>query len=163
MSIALYAACFDASALIKRYMDETGSQELRRYWCAQPTKYTTPFCFYETLSVLKGHRRRGTLTKDHYLRAASDLVAWFGASHSQIYDIEFTRPDVFHDARELAERYDLDLADAFLLMSLQAGYFSVFVGGSISLLVTADEPLANAARHMQLPVWDCMREPEPPK
>lgn len=52
MSIPLHATCFDASALVKRYVDEPGSDQLRRYWNSQATRYTTPFCLYETLGVL---------------------------------------------------------------------------------------------------------------
>jgi predicted nucleic acid-binding protein len=162
VSIALHATCFDASALVKRYVDEAGSQELRRYWATQATRYTTPFCFYETLSILKScWRNRKTLAKEGYLKAAWDLHAWFRASQSDFEDIDFTSNDVFVDAKELAEGTDLDLSDAFQLLSLQAGYFSGLVGGSRTLLVTADEALAKAARQRKLPVWDCLREPMP--
>ena len=162
MSIALHATCFDASALVKRFVEEPGSQELRRYWNTQATRYTTPFCFYETLSILKGCWRKNILTKEAYLKAASELVAWFRASHSSRDDIEFTRIDVFADAKELAKDIpELDLSDAFQLLSLQAGYFSGLVGGSKTLLVTADGALAKAARSRKLPVWDCLRDPMP--
>jgi predicted nucleic acid-binding protein len=161
VSRALHATCFDASALVKRYVDESGSDALREYWRTQATRYTTPFCFYETLGVLKRHRLRGTLTKESYLRAASELVAWFRASHSRIKDLDFTDREVFRDARELAEHSDLDLSDAFQLLSLQAGYFAGLIGDSATLLVTADEALAAEARKRRLPVWDCQREPVP--
>jgi predicted nucleic acid-binding protein len=152
MSRALHATCFDASALIKLYVEEPGSDALRAYWKTQATRYTTPFCFYETLGVLKRHRLQGKLTKDAYLRAATDLVAWFRASHSRIEDLNFTDTEVFRDAKELAVDSDLDLSDAFQLLSLQAGYFAALVGGSATLLVTADEALAKAARNRRLPV-----------
>ena len=161
MSCPLHATCFDASALVKRYITEPGSEGLRRYWSSQATRYTTPFCLYETLGVLKRHKLSGTLTKADYLKVATDLVAWFRASHSRINDLDFTDREVFSDARELAEHHDLDLADAFQLLSLHAGYFAGLVGGSATLLVTADVALANAARRMHLPVWDCLREPMP--
>lgn len=161
MSHTPYAAWFDASALVKRYVREPGSESLREYWTIQATRYTTPFCLYEALSILKGHVRRRNLTKRQYLRAATSLVTWFRRSNSIVQDIEFLRRDVFANARELAERHDLDLSDAFQLLTLQAAAFSQFVGGQPGLLVTADEPLANAARAMKLPVWDCMRETIP--
>jgi predicted nucleic acid-binding protein len=101
------------------------------------------------------------ITREVYLRSASDLVAWFRASHSKINDLEFTGSDVFSDAKSLAEQFDLDLSDAFQLLSLQAGYFAALMGDSATLLVTADETLAKAARTLGLPVWDCQREPMP--
>jgi predicted nucleic acid-binding protein len=163
MSVAVRAACFDASALVKLYVNESGSDPLRQYWRVQATKYTTPFCFYETLSILKGKHRRGVLTEDQYFRATSDMVAWFRASASRVDDIVFTDRDVFRDAREMAQEYHLDLSDAFQLLTLQAGFFAGLIGGSQTILVTADEPLAKAARTLRLPVWDCMREPVPPQ
>jgi hypothetical protein len=116
---------------------------------------------YETLGVLKRHKLQGKLTKDAYLRAATDLVAWFRASHSRIEDLDFTDIEVFRDAKELAVDSELDLSDEFQLLSLQAGFFAALVGGSATLLVTADEALAKAARNRRLPVWDCQREAMP--
>lgn len=162
MSIALHATCFDASALVKLYLiNEPGSAVLRQYWATQATRYTTPFCFYETLGILKRHWLTGALTKEAYLKAASDLVAWFRESQSRRDDIDFTDHEVFADAKDLAEQTDLDLSDAFQLLSLQAGYFAYLIGDSKTLLVTADEALARAARARGLPVWDCRREPMP--
>lgn len=162
MSVALHACCFDASALVKRYVDEPGSDALRQYWSRQATRYTTPFCFYETLSILKGKVHRKIMMREAYLKAAADLHAWFRTSTSETNDLNFTSMDVFHDALEIAEHSGLDLSDAFQLLSLQAGYFSSLIGGSTTVLVTADEALAKAARQRRLPVWDCMREPVPP-
>jgi predicted nucleic acid-binding protein len=159
MGVAVYASCFDASALAKLYLDEPGSVELRQFWKV-PTRYTTPFCLYETLGILKRNRLKDRLTKERYLRAATELVAWFRASQSR-NDIDFTQPKVFAEAKKLAEQTDLDLSDAFQLLSLRDGYFSGLIGNSATLLVTADEALARAARDMQLRVWDCQREPMP--
>lgn len=161
MSIALHATCFDASALVKLYVDEPGSPELRQYWRTQATRYTTPFCFYETLGTLKRLKLKRAITKERYLHAARELAALFRVSQSQMDDIEFLDPEVFRDAMELAEHTDLDLSDAFQLLSLQAGYFQYLAGDSKTLLVTADATLAQAARQRALPVWDCVREPMP--
>jgi hypothetical protein len=56
---------------------------------------------------------------------------------------------------------ELDLSDAFQWLSLQAGYCAHLIGDSATVLVTADEALANAARTRGLPVWDCQRETMP--
>lgn len=161
MSIAVHATFFDASALVKLYIDEPGSAELRAYWRSQATKYTSPFCFYETLAALKRKRLKGALTKEQYLRAAKDLMAWFRASSARIDDLDFEKRDVFADVTELADHYDLDLSDAFQLLTLQAGFFAALIGGSASVLVTADRELAEAARKVGARVWDCQREPMP--
>lgn len=54
MSVAARANCFDASALVKIYVHQNGSDIVRPYFEREPTKYATPFCYYEALSVLKG-------------------------------------------------------------------------------------------------------------
>jgi predicted nucleic acid-binding protein len=59
MSRTVHATCFDASALVKLYIEgEPGTDALRRYWNSQATRYTTPFCLYETLGILKRHAKR---------------------------------------------------------------------------------------------------------
>ena len=161
MSLAGYATCFDASALVKRFLNEESSNVLRQYWNTHSTLYTTPFCLYESLGVLKLRKLRCELTKKEYLEAASRLVAWYRASARDIKDLDFTRLDVFTNAVKIAEQHDLDLSDAFQLLSLQEGFFARLVGDSATLLVTADKALANAARAIGLRVWDCLREPMP--
>ena len=75
-SIAARANCFDASALVKLYVDEVGSGIVRNYFNRESTKYTTPFCFYEALNVLKVKwMYRKELTKKQYLGAAFELTA----------------------------------------------------------------------------------------
>jgi predicted nucleic acid-binding protein len=161
VSIALHATCFDASALAKVYLEEEGSAAVRQYWRSQATRFTTPFCFYETLGILKREKLKGRITKQRYLRVALELTSWFRTSHSTKDDIKFYEIDVFNDVKGLAEHYDLDLSDAFQLLTLEAGYFQHLVDGSRTLLVTADEALGQAARSRGLPVWDCLREPVP--
>jgi predicted nucleic acid-binding protein len=71
--------CFDASALIKRYVQEEGSDVLQKYWGQEATKFTTSLCFYETLTQLKvKHFYRKTLDREGYHRASLDLCSWFG-------------------------------------------------------------------------------------
>lgn len=57
MSVPLRASYFDASALVKVFSNEPDGDAVRQYWRAKSTKLTTLFCFYETLSVLKGKTR----------------------------------------------------------------------------------------------------------
>src|SRR4051812_16479915 len=109
------ANCFDASALLKVFTLEEGSDLVRDYFYNRsPTKYTTPFCFYETLNVLKVKwLYRKVLTNEQYTDAAFRLVAWFEASTRYAQDIDLKDPIVFSKVRKLAEHYSLDLSDAF--------------------------------------------------
>jgi predicted nucleic acid-binding protein len=90
MSVAGRASLFDASALVKVYTDEPGSEIVRQYFKREPTKYTTPFCFYEALSILKAKwKYRNELTAEKYLEAARRLTAWYGASSRGVDDLDF--------------------------------------------------------------------------
>jgi predicted nucleic acid-binding protein len=159
---AARADFFDASALAKVYTREPGSDVAREYFNGRPTKYTTPFCFYEAMNVLKGKwKHKGQLSLDEYLDAAFRLTAWYGASSSRVKDLNFTEPTTFAEARTIAQRSQLDLSDAFQILSVKKGYFSVLVNDSATVLVTADGDLAKAARTEGLRVWNLMTEPAP--
>jgi predicted nucleic acid-binding protein len=159
---AARADFFDASALAKVYSLEPCSDIARQYFNSRPMKYTTPFCFYEALNVLKGKwKYKGQLSLNDYLAAAFRLTAWYGASSSKVEDLNFTQPTTFAEARAIAQRSQLDLSDAFQILSVKKGYFSVLVNDSTTVLVTADGDLANAARSEGLRVWNLMTEPAP--
>ena len=160
--IAVRADCFDASALVKVFADEPGSVTVRKYWHVRATNYTTPFCFYEAMNVLKGKWKfKSQLSESQYFDAAFSLAAWYGASSVRIKDLDFTDPVIFSETRSLAERSGLDLSDAFQIMSVKRGYFSVLINESATMLVTADGALATAARGEGLRVWNLMLEPPP--
>lgn len=159
---AARADFFDASALAKVYSDEPCSDVASDYFRSRATKYTTPFCFYEAMNVLKGKwKHKGQLTIDQYLEAAFRLTAWYGASSSKVHDLNFTEPTTFAEAKDIAERNRLDLSDAFQILSVKKGYFSVLVNESSTVLVTADKELADAARAEGLRAWNLMLEPAP--
>jgi len=154
--------CFDASALVKLYIDEDRSDILRNYFHGESTKYTTPFCYFEALSVLKAKRFfRNAMTADEYHKATFDLTAWFGASSTNLPDIKLTDPKVIPEVLALSKKHSLDLSDSFQIMSVKKGYFSVLSGQSKTILVTADAGLAKAAKSEQVRVWNIMTEPPP--
>lgn len=162
MRTSYHANCFDASALVKVWVDEPDCGPARHYFNTQsPTKYTTPFCYFETLSAMKLKWLRSQITREVYLNAAFALTVWFQASARKVNDIYLTHPPTFLKAKELVERYEVDLSDAFQLLSLKEGYFSSLVNDSQTLLVTADEKLANAAISEGLNAWYCMSWPVP--
>ncbi|MRV70224.1 PIN domain-containing protein [Duganella sp. FT92W] len=157
------ANCFDASALVKVFTDEDGSDLVRDYWDNRsPTKYTTSFCFYEALGVLKVKwMYRHQLTKQQYHDAAFKMAAWFSFNTRYAKEVDIHDALVFSKVRELSDRYSLDLSDAFQIISVKDGYYSHLVNDSQTVLVTADEGLATAARSEGLKCWYCVGEAEP--
>jgi predicted nucleic acid-binding protein len=68
---------------------------------------------------------------------------------------------VFRDARSIVERYGLDLSDAFQILSVKEGFFSMLAADSRTVLVTADEDLAKAAKQEGILTWYILGEPPP--
>lgn len=151
------ANCFDASALVKVWVDEAGCGLVRQYFNTQsPTKYTTPFCYFETLSAMKRKWLHGDISREVYLNAAFGMTVWFQASRRKVKDLDLTHPPTFLRAKEIVERHEIDLSDAFQILSVKEGYFAPLVNDSQTLLVTADEKLAKVAEAEGLKAWYCL-------
>jgi len=149
---------FDASALTKLFSSEYDSEELIEYFnnCS-PTKFTTPFCLYETLNILKSKwKHRNSLSKEQYLEASLKLIAWYRGNTKQVRDLDFTDPLIFLKTKDLANKYDLDLSDAFQILTLKEGEYSFFINDSVTLFITADRDLAIAAAEEGIKSWYCM-------
>jgi predicted nucleic acid-binding protein len=141
---------FDASALVKVYTDEDGSGVVRKFFYSEPNKCTTLICYFETLNVFKMKRfyRKppANITDDGYHKAAFGLSAWFSASSKNVSNLDLVDPITFPKVQCLARKYSIDLSDAFQMLSVKAGFASQMSGESQTILLTADEALAGAAR-----------------
>jgi predicted nucleic acid-binding protein len=157
------ANCFDASALVKVFSEEDYSDIVRDYFSNKaPTRYTTPFCFYEALSVLKVKwLYRGLIGESAYRDSAFRLTAWYAGSLTSTRDVDFHDAVVFGKVRSMAEKHSIDLSDAFQIVSVKFGYFSHFIEESKTLLVTADKKLAAIAREEDIRAWYFPTEPIP--
>jgi predicted nucleic acid-binding protein len=156
------ASFFDASALVKLYVPENRSSEVQEYFNAEATKYTTSFCFYEALSILKTKwRRQSALTQDQYLEASFRLTAWYAANERWIKNPDLTDVNTLFEARDLAKTHNLDMSDALQIVVVKRGYFSSFASGSKTVFVTADRELARTATAVGVRVWNVMEEDAP--
>jgi predicted nucleic acid-binding protein len=159
---AVRSNCFDASALVKLYVNETGSDIISNYFNNEPTKYTTPLCFYEALNVLKvKHFYRKEISSVEYHDATFNLTAWFSSIVNNIEDINFLTPSVFKNVQNISKKYSLDLSDAFQILSVKEGFFSKLSGDSRTILVSADKKLSEVAKLEGLRVWYFLDEPMP--
>jgi len=156
------ASCFDASALVKIFTSEHDGDAVRRHFReGSPTKYATPFCFYETMNVLKGKwLYQKQLTQDQYNVAARSLMAWFRPL-TKYPDLDLGHPLVFLEVQKIAQKHALDWSDAFQIVSVKDGFFARLVNDSQTILVTADRRLAAVARAEGLRAWNCIDEASP--
>jgi predicted nucleic acid-binding protein len=145
------------------YVDEPGSRLAKDYFHGRaPARYTTPFCFYEALNILKAKwLYQGKISDIQYRKSASDLVVWYASIRHSVTEFDLTSRRGLKAVREISERHSLDFSDAFQIVSVKFGPYSRLVDRSQTLLITADRALAAAARAEGVLVWDMLNEPEP--
>lgn len=165
----------DASALVKLYIDENGSQQLRDFFQSnQPNFRTTWLCLAEALGILKskwiGNQSKDVATKietDMYFEATRNLIInWRKRIESD--DLELVDPSIPLKVAEMAKKYNLDYSDALQLITIKIGKYSHLfyeskphVYQSALFLVTGDKDLAFAAESEGIRVWNCTTGPAP--
>jgi len=100
----------DTSALIKRYVDETGSDWLRATCNTQPppSVIVVHLIIVEMTSALARRTREGTLTPEEY----AQIQAAFRSDCLHEYEIVNAVGGVIDQARRLLEKYPLRAYDA---------------------------------------------------
>jgi predicted nucleic acid-binding protein len=136
---------FDASALVKVFIEEDYSRVVSEAFYSEPTRCTTIFCYYETLSAFKRKWLKKEITQEQYADASFKLTAWFSHFVRRTPDLDFTDSSVFKEVTDIAQRNSLDLSDAFQILSVKRGRYSGLILESRTILATADEDLAKAA------------------
>jgi len=136
---------------------------LKEYCDPCPVLWTTSLCFAEVLGVLKRKylSNKEGLTKEEYLAASDDMVSRIRNDNITIEEVDITQPAIFNEVEKIVEKYSIDLADAFQIVTLKRGFPSSLTEDSETILITADKGLARAAQSEGLRVWDCLRKPAP--
>ena len=153
----------DASALVKLFLSEDGSETLRGYFYSRSVFWTTSLCFAEVLGVLKRKylSKKEDLTKEEYLAASEDMVAHIRGGTISIEEVDITQLAIFNEVEKIVEKYPIDLADAFQIVTLKRGFPSSLTEDSKTILITADGGLAEAALSEGLRVWNCLKKSAP--
>jgi predicted nucleic acid-binding protein len=145
--------------------ERPGRQALRDYYWANAASnvYSTSYSVAEALSAFKHKYVRKQISRDEY----KDYVRKFlrltiGANLHIEDDVPILSTTVSEEAERMIDAYDIDFLDSFQLVVLKRGQFRHMVGGSKTVLITADRELAKAAHKEGLAVWYCVDEPAPP-
>jgi predicted nucleic acid-binding protein len=148
----------DASALVKLVVEENGTSELRPL-NAHEVFYTTLLCFSEALGVLKTCRwKKKRLSQEQYLGAANRLRGLVTSGCIKFVEYaDLTVPQIFYATADLSDDHRIDLSDALQIVSVQQSHLVD------AILITADKGLAKAARKEGIQVWNCEKEPTPPR
>jgi predicted nucleic acid-binding protein len=157
----------DASALIKLVVDEEDAHLIRDFFRRNTNFCTTSLCLAEALGRLKGLWKKGRkegvkLSTDQYFKATRELIIETWGGRIEVDELKLLDPMIHTDVESLAKKYNVDLSDALQLVTIKKGQYSVFVSDSASILITADGPLADAAKSEGIRVWNCTKEPVPP-
>ena len=148
---------YDANCLIKLVIAEAGSDELRaHFYSTGIVSFTTSFCFYEALGVLKakwiGKSRPDQITQEQYLAACEELCALVDDQNLQIEEQHFYDREAFSESERIVQTYGLDLSDAFQLVTLRSGMIARLAITITPELISEDKDLRNAAKSEGLSV-----------
>lgn len=157
----------DASALIKLVVEEEDGHLIREFFHTNTSFCTTSLCLAEALGRLKGLWKKGRkdglkLSTDQYFKAARELIMDAWGTRIELDELRLLDPIIHAEVETLAMKYDIDLSDALQLITIKKGRYSGLVSDSASILITADGPLASAAKSEGLRVWNCIKEQVPP-
>ena len=156
----------DSSALVKLVADDVdelpGRDAVRAYyWPHAAHVYSTSYSVTEALSAFKSKYVRGRIVRDVYKLYIREFLKLTIGSNLRIDEVQILSPVVRDEFDRLIDTYDIDFLDCFQLVTIMHGEYGVLVGGSKSLLITADKKLAEAARKENVEAWYCVDEPAP--
>ena len=150
----------DTSSIVKLYLEEDDSDKMRQFYSSDSSICTTRLTFYESLNVLKARLFKNSTKPDYYNKIEKLIIQGWGGK-LEIEDIEITNRDVFLYVKDIAIKYDLDLADAIQLYAILHGKYKRFCSGSASVLVTADDKQQKAAEKLDIRVWNIAKDKQP--
>jgi len=146
---------FDASAIVKLLIDEKHSDLVRNYFDdTRSLFFTTNFCFFESLSVLKREWRKKRTSADKYMTCCRLLFAYTKEHRLKIKEYPLEDLSDFGKLEHLTEKYNIDISDALQLLSIKETSLSNLAGESEITLITADKNLAKAAKEEDIKTLD---------
>jgi predicted nucleic acid-binding protein len=148
----------DSSAILKLIIDEPGSDKLFSFLRKPHNLKTTAICFAEALGRLK--KKYFDKDRRKYLDTVYVLLAYF-RENIKIDTTNLHDRGAFDEVERIVDEYGkigikVDVSDAFQIYILKNELNHSI--GKDTILITADEGLAKAARLEGLEVWDCLRE-----
>lgn len=155
----------DASALVKLVADDDdendGREAVRNLYSNNANMYATSYCVTEALGAFKRKFNHKQISQEEYVRYCMDFTKKVLGGSLHIDEVPIVSVPIFQHAERLMIKYAIDFVDSLQLITLLHGKFSIMINESQSLLVTADDALANAARKEGARVWQCRTEASP--
>ena len=136
----------DASAIVKYYFTEYGSNDVREIFHSHSVRYTTSFCLAEALGVFKCKHRKGKTLNDTdaYLNESLDLIESIKGGTITIEEQNIFDRNIYDKVEKLVEKFKIDISDIFQLVSIKESFLTK--NGISCTLITSDEHLFKAAK-----------------
>jgi predicted nucleic acid-binding protein len=165
-NIAVRVKYLDASVLVKLVADDSseipGRNALRELYNNQTNFMTTSYCLSEAISVFKvKYLYRKQIDEQEYLKNINNFVKNIVGGKLEIDEMPLLAPILLIEAEKLIKKYKIDFIDSIQIITILHGKYFRLCGDSKSLLITADDGLAKAARAEGARVWHCINEPVP--
>ena len=139
----------DSSALVKRYMKEAGSNDLKFIMAENQKIATSKLAYPEILSAFMRKRRERKISR----KALDAVLARFGTDWDGMYVVEF-HDELLPGIKSLVEKYPLKGADA---VHLSSALWLEHTAKEKVTFVASDESLLKAARAEKLKVINPMQ------
>jgi predicted nucleic acid-binding protein len=128
---------FDSSAFAKRYIEESGSEEIERL-CLQASEIgLSVICFPEILSALNMRLRERNINSVEYYKAKERLVE------------ELTDIQIINLTSKIIAKTGM-LLENYVLKTMDALHIACAIEWEAELFVTADHRQAKVAKHEKL-------------
>lgn len=124
----------DSSALAKRYIEESGSDQVSKLCSRADQLILCVICLPEVISGLQRLQREGKLSKDQYVRLKKALMN--DTTDSYICDCT---PSVIQTSVQLLERHSLRAMDALHLSAAVEWGVDQFASGDHRQIQAAEE------------------------
>lgn len=136
---------FDSSALVKRYLDEDGSDYVREVFAGEPLVVSAVITMVEVAAAVARAARDNRVTQEE----ADEVLQTFRQDWQDVVRVQLVEV-VIERAAELAQKHRLRAYDA---VHLAAALCLKELAGLELWLATFDEDLRAAARSEKLPTW----------
>jgi predicted nucleic acid-binding protein len=130
---------FDSSAFAKRYVEETGSDDVEKICIKSDSIALSSICFPEIISALNRRLRENNIVKSDYLLIKAKMIEEF-----ESLEIVNVVPEVISNAITLLEKYNLRTLDAL--------HISSAILWNADLFISADKRQILAAKKAGLKV-----------
>ena len=156
---------WDASALVRLVSEDSaerpGRVELRDFFFGRGMHHSTSSCLAEALGVFK---RKWLVdeayTQSQYVNTVKEFYRLV-VSAIAVEDVPVS-VQVLTEAERLMNQYRLDFIDSIQIVTIREGRYSVLIGDSKSLFITADRRLARAAKAEGVRTWHVTKKrPDP--